>query len=156
MNASLSTFRTTRPEAILSVSAILALTGRILMAAPFLISGLSKLLNYANVGVAMSTAGIPSALLPPAIAFEVFGACALIIGWRTRTVAGLLACFCAFAALFLHHDLSEQGQMLMFLKDFAIAGGLLVVVASPPTIASHETQTTATLELKTRLLWRRD
>src|SRR5215469_8383644 len=129
MNASPSSVRT-GAQAIFSVGDLIDLTGRVSIAALFLVSGLSKLLDYAGVGASMSAAGVPSALLAPIIALEIFGSCALILGWRTRTVAGLLACLSLLTALIFHHDLNDRAQLLMFLKDLAITGGLLLAVAN--------------------------
>jgi putative oxidoreductase len=78
----------------------------------------------------MSSAGIPSAVLPLVIATEVLGAVAIIIGWRTRVAAFLLAGFSLLTALVFHHNFADQAQTVSFLKDVAIAGALLLLVAN--------------------------
>ena len=76
----------------------------------------------------MQSAGVPGALLPLVIALEVLGAIAIIVGYRTRIVALLLAGF-TIAAGVIFHSGAEQMQQIMLLKNFAVAGGLLVLFA---------------------------
>ncbi len=76
----------------------------------------------------MEGAGVPGALLPVVIALEVLGAIALIVGYRTRIVALLMAAFTLLAA-FLFHRAPDQMQQILFLKNLAIAGGLLILAA---------------------------
>ncbi|SCK14684.1 putative oxidoreductase [Variovorax sp. HW608] len=111
--------------------ATIAAGGRVLLAVLFLLSGLSKL------GAAAATTGyIASAGLPlPGVAYvvtlavEVGGGLLLLIGFRTRIVAAVLAAFCVAAAIFFHHNFADQNQMIHFIKNFAIAGGLLQLAA---------------------------
>ncbi len=106
------------------------LTGRVLLAAIFLISGLGKIGGYAGTAAYMSSVGVPAALLPLVIATEVLGAIAIIIGWKTRIAAFLLAGFTLAAAVIFHSNFADQVQVIMFLKNVAIAGGLLLLAAS--------------------------
>jgi len=69
------------------------LTGRILLAALFLISGLGKVGGYAATAAYMSSVGVPCAVLPLVILTEVAGAICIILGWNTRIAAFLLAGF---------------------------------------------------------------
>lgn len=111
--------------------ASIAAAGRVLLAVLFLMSGLSKL------GAAAATTGyIASAGLPlPSVAYvltlvvEIGGGLLLLIGFRTRIVAAVLAAFCVAAAIFFHHDFADQNQIIHFIKNFAIAGGLLQLAA---------------------------
>ena len=106
------------------------LAGRILLAAMFLISGLGKVGNYtATVGY-MFAAGVPGALLPLVIATEVLGAISIIVGWKTRITAFLLAGFTLLTALFFHNNLSDQTQTLLFLKNVSITGAFLLLLAN--------------------------
>jgi putative oxidoreductase len=77
----------------------------------------------------MSSAGVPGALLPVAIATEVIGSLAIMLGWKTRIVAVLLAGFSLLTAIVFHHNFADQMQMIQFLKDVSIAGGLILLVA---------------------------
>lgn len=106
------------------------LAGRILISALFLLSGLAKIGNYAGTAAYMASAGVPSAVLPLVIATEVLGAAAIIIGWRTRIAAFLLAGFSLLTALAFHHNFAEQMQTIEFLKNVSIAGGLVLLVVN--------------------------
>lgn len=106
------------------------LAGRILMSALFLLSGLSKIGNYAGAAAYMASAGVPSAVLPLVIATEVLGTVAIIIGWRTRVAAFLLAGFSLLTALVFHHNFADQAQTIEFLKNLSIGGGFLLLVVN--------------------------
>jgi putative oxidoreductase len=105
------------------------LAGRILLCALFLLSGLGKIGAYAATAAYMSSFGVPAALLPVVIATEVLGALTVIVGWKTRVAAFLLAGFSLLSAVIFHAKFSDQIQMIMFLKDVSIAGGFLLLVA---------------------------
>src|ERR1700683_2812336 len=105
------------------------LAGRVLLAVLFLLSGLGKLGAYSATAAFMSSAGVPVALLPVVIATEVIGSLAIMLGWKTRIVAVLLAGFSLLTAIVFHHNFADQMQMIQFLKDISIAGGLLLLVA---------------------------
>jgi putative oxidoreductase len=117
------------PGELTRLQGALELAGRILLCAMFLISGVGKVGSYAATVDYMSAAGVPGALLPLVIATEVFGAIAIIVGWKTRIAAFLLAGFTLLAALFFHNKLGDQIQTLMFLKDVSISGAFLLLVA---------------------------
>jgi putative oxidoreductase len=106
------------------------LAGRIFLAAMFLLSGLGKIGSYAATAGYMSAVGVPAALLPLVIATEILGALAIIIGWKTRLTAFLLAGFTVIAAIAFHSNFADQMQMIMFLKNVSIAGGFLLLVAN--------------------------
>lgn len=108
------------------------LLGRILISAIFLLSGLAKIGGYAATQGYMASMGVPGALLPLVIALEVGGAIAIILGYRTRLVAFLLAGFSVVSALIFHHQLGDQTQFIMFMKNLAMAGGFLFLVARGP------------------------
>lgn len=105
------------------------LVGRILLAHIFLLAGISKISGYAATQGYMEAMGVPGALLPLVIALEVGGALALIIGWQTRVAALALAGFSLVAAVIFHADFADQMQMIMFMKNVAIAGGLVLLAA---------------------------
>jgi putative oxidoreductase len=114
-----------------SPAAALPLVGRIGLAAIFLLSGFSKLAAPAATIGYIQSAGLPL----PQVAFgiaaliEVGGGLALVLGFRTRIVAAILAAFAIVTAFAFHHDLADQGQFINFWKNVAMAGGLLQVVA---------------------------
>lgn len=104
------------------------LIGRILLAAIFLQSGVAKIGGYGGTHAYMESSGVPGALLPAVIVVEVVGALALIVGYRTRLVALALAVFTLLAAV-LFHRVPDQMQQIMFMKNLAIAGGMLILTA---------------------------
>lgn len=117
-----------------SSMAIAALCARVLMSAVFLLSGISKLTNPGGTLAYIASAGLP---LPEfcygmAVLIEILGAVLLIVGYKTRLVATLLAIFSVAAAAAFHNDVGDQGQLVHFLKNLAIAGGLLQIVAFGP------------------------
>jgi putative oxidoreductase len=103
------------------------LSGRILIAAIFLLSGLNKIGTFANTQGFMESAGVPGALLPLVILIEVAGALAVIVGWQTRYAALILAAFCVLAGVLFHSDFSDPMQKILLLKNLAIAGGFLLL-----------------------------
>ena len=105
-------------------------TGRVLLAAIFLITGVGKIGAYAGTVAYMASFGVLGALLPLVIATQVLGSIAIIIGWKTRVTALLLAGFTLLAGLIFHRNLDDQIQMIMFLKNVAIAGGFLLLAAN--------------------------
>lgn len=109
----------------------LALVGRIGLSAIFLLSGISKITAPATMIGYISSVGLP---FPPlalagAIAVEVGGGIALILGYRTRIVAAILALFSIATALAFHNALGDQNQFIHFFKNIAMAGGLAQVAA---------------------------
>ena len=109
---------------------LMALIGRIFIAGIFFMAGLNKISSYENTVGFMNSAGVPGDLLPIVIALEIFGGVAVIVGWKTRIFAFLLAGFCLLSAILFHADFSNQIQMGMFMKNIAIVGGFLVLVAN--------------------------
>jgi putative oxidoreductase len=105
------------------------LGGRVLLATLFLLSGVGKIGGYDATAGYMASVGVPGGLLPLVIAIEVLGAAAIIVGWKTRIVAFLLAGFTLLSAVIFHSNFADQIQMIMFLKNLSIAGGLLLLVA---------------------------
>ncbi len=104
-------------------------TARLLLAQVFLIAGLTKITGYADTQGYMEAMGIPGALLPLVILLEAGGGLAIILGWQTRLVAATLALFSLAAAVIFHNNLADQMQTIMFMKNLAIAGGLILLVA---------------------------
>jgi putative oxidoreductase len=102
-----------------------SLTGRLLMAAIFVISGCAKVASYDATASLMAAHGLPPELLPIVILTELGGGLALIIGWRVRWVALALAGYCVLSALTFHLELSNSDQAFNFLKNLAMAGGFL-------------------------------
>lgn len=104
------------------------LAARIFLATLFVVAGLGKIPGYEGTAGYMQAMGVPGFLLPFVIALEIAGGVAIAVGFRTRFVAFLLAGFSILSGLLFHSPLdpSEQTQ---FLKNLAIAGGFLALVA---------------------------
>lgn len=108
------------------------LAGRIGLAVVFLIGGVGKIVGYASTQGYMESYGVPGLLLPLVIVLEIGGAAGLIVGWKTRWFALALAAFTVLTALLFHFDFGDSLQKILFLKNIAIAGGLLVLCHAGP------------------------
>ena len=106
------------------------LAGRVLLAHIFLLAGINKITGYSGTQGYMEAMGVPGMLLPLVILLEIGGALALIAGWQTRLAAYALALFSIVSALIFHSSLGDQMQMILFMKNWAMAGGLLVLAAN--------------------------
>jgi putative oxidoreductase len=108
----------------------LPLLGRVLIGAPFILSGLGKLAAHdATVGY-IGSVGLP---LPQvgwliAVVMELGGGALLIAGYRARAVALVVALFVLATAIFFHRNFADQNQMIHFLKNIMLVGGLLQIV----------------------------
>jgi putative oxidoreductase len=109
-----------------------ALAGRAMLAAIFIIAGISKIGTYAGTQAYMESVGVPGMLLPAVIGLEVLGGIAILIGFQTRISATMLAGFTFAAAILFHSDFSQQMQSILFMKNVAIAGAFLMLVAQGP------------------------
>ena len=109
----------------------LALAGRILIGLLFLASGLGKIAAPAATKAYIAAMGLPFADVSylAATAVEVGGSLLLISGFRVRWVAAGMALFTLATALVFHRNFADQNQMIHFMKNIAIIGGLLQVVA---------------------------
>ncbi len=104
--------------------------GRVLIAIMFVLSGFGKIAAYEGTQGYMEAFGLPGALLAPTILFEILAGLAIIVGWQTRLVALALAGFTLLTAIVFHSDFGDQIQMIIFLKNVAITGGFLFLVAN--------------------------
>ncbi len=117
----------------------LTLVGRIMLAVLFLPAGLSKIGGFAGTAGYIASKGLP---LPEvgaaiAIAVEVLGGLALILGFGTRWAALILAIFTVVAGVIFHNFWAlpadqQMVQQIMFMKNIAVAGGLLLLAAWGP------------------------
>jgi len=113
--------------------------GRLLLSVIFIMSGAQKITAYAGTQQYMEAMGVPGALLPVAIAVELLGGIALLLGWQARIAAFLLAGFTVVAGVLFHlvpsfgmEPMATQVETIMFMKNITIAGGLLMVIAFGP------------------------
>jgi len=107
--------------------------GRIFLSTLFLIEGIGKILVQENVVMYMEDYGVPGILFIPAIVLEILFPIILIVGYRTRWAASIMALFTFAVAIIFHTNFSESMQLMLFLKDIAIAGGFMIIVAYGPS-----------------------
>ena len=117
---------------------IVEVFGRIFISALFLVETIRKFLNPDMSMMYMSDHGVPEFLFYPSLAFEFIFPLLLIAGYKTRIVASLLALFVLTVTLIFHsHHIIEDGmQLTIFLKNFAIIGGLLIIISNKPQVCS--------------------
>ena len=111
---------------------ILEFIGRILLSALFLIEGFGKIPIQEDVVMYMEDYGVPGMLFLPATILEIVFPILLIVGYRTKWVASVMAIFTFAVSIIFHTDFSEGMQMMLFLKDMAIAGGFMIIIAYGP------------------------
>ncbi len=114
---------------------LVSLIARLLIAPIFILAGIEKITGYAGSAGYMESYGLPGILLPAAIAVELGGGLAVLLGIFSRLAALALAGFCIVAAAIFHTAWSgDVGQMqqIMFMKNLAMAGGLLLLFANGP------------------------
>jgi len=105
------------------------LMARVFLGHIFLLAGISKISAYESTQGYMDAMGVPGMLLPAVILLEIAGGLAVIVGWQTRITAYTLAAFTIVAAAIFHNNFADQMQMIMFMKNIAIAGGFLLLAS---------------------------
>ena len=117
---------------------IVEVFGRIFISALFLIEAVRKFFNPDMSMIYMSDHGVPEFLFYPSIAFEIIIPLLLIVGYKTRISASLLAVFVLTVTLIFHsHHIIDDGmQLTIFLKNLAIIGGLLLIISNKSQICS--------------------
>jgi putative oxidoreductase len=111
---------------------IVEVIGRIFLSALFLFNGIAKIFYYEGTIEYMENFDIPGYLITPAIIIEILFPILLIIGYKTRLSAIVLALFTILLAVIFHTDFSNQIQLTQFLKNFAIAGGFIMIFVYGP------------------------
>ena len=115
-----------------NLSPAVMVLGRVLLALIFVSAGYSKIGGYEGTQQYMAAFGVPGALLPLVILAELGGGLALILGFLTRFSAVSLALFSIISAVIFHANFAEQMQQILFMKNVAMAGGLLVLAVHGP------------------------
>ncbi len=108
------------------------LIARLIIGGFFLLAGVGKIGDVAGTAGYIQSVGLPGFLAWPAIIFEIGLGLALIVGFQTRIAALAGAAFCVFTAVVFHNNFADQTQMIMFLKNFSIAGAFLMFFAHGP------------------------
>jgi putative oxidoreductase len=106
------------------------LLGRILIAILFVPAGFQKLTGFQGTVeyTAQHSVPLPALAVAAAIAIEFGGGLLLLVGYKARWVAAAMALFTVVAAVFFHFNFADQGEQINFMKNLAIAGGLLQIV----------------------------
>ena len=115
---------------------IIEAIGRILLSSLFLIEGVRKFFFQEETIMYMEDYGVPEILFFPSIILEILFPILLIIGYKTRFSALIMALFTLTVALIFHTNFDNQMELVIFLKDIAIAGGFLIIAANEPKTCS--------------------
>lgn len=114
---------------------LVTLVARVLLSIIFIAAGIEKITGYDGSAGYMQAFGVPAILLPGAIALELGGGLAILLGFFSRYAALALAAFCLVTAALFHSNFAgedAQLQSIMFLKNLAMAGGLLLLFSTGP------------------------
>ena len=112
-----------------NLQALSAPIGRLFLSMIFIFSGFTKITGYAATQGYMESMGVPGMLLPLVIAVELLGGIAILLGFKARLVAILMAGFSIVSALLFHQFWIDESQMNPFMKNIAMAGGFLMIFA---------------------------
>lgn len=118
------------------MAGIIQLIGRVMLSLIFIMAGLGKLFDLAGTSAYMESMHVPSELLWPTIALELIGGIAIAIGYKTSIAAFALAIFSIAAAVLFHANFADKIQMILFMKNIAMAGGLLLLAVGGTTAYS--------------------
>ena len=115
---------------------IIEALGRIFLSSLFLIEGVKKFFLQEETIIYMEEYGVPEILFFPSLVLEILFPILLIIGYKTKISASIMALFTLTVAIIFHSDFQNHLELIAFLKNVAIAGGFLVIVANGPKICS--------------------
>jgi putative oxidoreductase len=111
---------------------IVEFVARILISSLFLIEGIGKIAMRENVVMYMEDYGVPEILFIPAIILEILFPLLLIVGYKTKFSALVMALFTLTVAIIFHTNFSEGMQMISFLKNLSIVGGFMIIIVYGP------------------------
>ena len=103
--------------------------GRIFLSTLFLFEGVKKLFYQDETIEYMESFSVPELFFYPSAFFEIIIPTLLIIGFKTRIVALLMFLFTITVSVIFHTDFSNHMQIIVFLKNFSIAGGFLIIAS---------------------------
>jgi putative oxidoreductase len=120
-------------------SDLLALVGRVLLGLIFVLSGWGKLTGFAGAAGYIASKGLPmpELLAGIAVAIELGGGLALVVGFKARWAALAIAVFLVVISPIFHNfwdapAAQAMNQQIHFMKNVAILGGMLIVMAFGP------------------------
>ena len=115
---------------------IIEALGRIFLSILFLIEGFRKFFLQEETIMYMEDYGVPEILFFPALITEILFPLLLIIGYKTRFSASVMALFTLTVAIIFHTNFNNDMQLIIFLKDIAIAGGFLIIFTNEPKVCT--------------------
>lgn len=122
-----------------TIQKLLAVGGRLLLSAIFISSGYHKITGWEQTGDFMAAKGLPlvPVLLGGAILFEIVGGLSIVVGFKARIGAAMLIVFLIAATVIFHNfwgyeGPQQQDQLIHFMKNLAILGGLIQIAAVGP------------------------
>ena len=110
--------------------------GRVLLSSLFIIEGVNKFFNQEETIMYMEDYGVSEIFFFPTVLLEIFIPILLIVGYKTRILGSIMCLFTLAVALIFHLNFDNQIQLIMFLKDLAIAGGFLLIASREPGLCS--------------------
>ncbi|QDT28888.1 DoxX family protein [Gimesia panareensis] len=138
------------------LAGLASLAGRVMIATIFLLSAVgNKIPQFNNVAGYMASEGVPlpKVMLAGAIVFLIAGSLSVILGLKTRIGAGLLLVFLVLATYFFHDfwtltdAQAQQAQMIQFMKNLALMGTMLFLMANGPGQLSLDQRRAARLQV---------
>ena len=117
---------------------IVEVLGRIFISSLFIVEAIRKFFSPDEGMIYMSDYGVPEILFYPSLIFEFVVPLILIVGFKTRFFASLLFLFVLSVTVIFHTDFSNNMQMISFLKNLAIMGGLLIIISNKPQMCSFD------------------
>ncbi|TCM56236.1 putative oxidoreductase [Rhizobium sp. PP-F2F-G48] len=115
-------------------SSAIVLVGRILLSIIFILAGFGKISNLEGTAGYFAGSGLPVPMVTAVVVslVELIGGIFILVGFLTRPTAYVLAAFCIATAFIAHFNFADMNQMINFQKNFAMAGGFLVLAAFGP------------------------
>jgi putative oxidoreductase len=123
--------REREPGSMHNIKSYLPLLGRVLLSAIFIVDGILQLIDPGGTAryFAKVHVPIPSFAIWISVGIHLLGGLAILLGFRTRWAASMLALFCLGTAFGVHLPAGDMANMIHFLKNLAMAGGFTYVIA---------------------------
>lgn len=115
----------------MNINRYLPLAGRLLIGLPFVLFGLGKATTYGATVAMIEAVGLPLPALAffAAVTLEILGGALVVVGFKVRPIAAILAIFSLVTAVYFHADLADQNTFVHFFKNVMMAGGMLQLAA---------------------------
>ncbi len=113
-----------------AAKALALLVGRIFIVGIFIWDATLMVRSQESTIAYMEAFGVPGGLMPVAAFFQFAGGILVVLGLLTRPVALAFAGYCLLTAFIFHNNFGATGEIIQFGKDFAMAGGFLILLGS--------------------------